>query len=214
MRADRPLRVLVTDAERSSALSIIRSLSARGHWVAAASADARVPAWRSRATRARVRYPSPRVDADGAVTRIAEACRRLSVDIVFPVTDDIGLPLARMLDRIPARVLLPDAEALHAVTDKQETLRLAAACGIPTPQTVVASERLRWAGPGARARLADRRQAPRVAFRLGRRGSRSRGCVRLERDRARRTCRPAPARPGCPAPAIRGRPGRGDRTAP
>jgi biotin carboxylase len=78
------------------------------------------------------------LDTDGAVTRIAEACRQLSIDLVFPVTDDIGLPLASDVDRVPASVLLPDPLVLHAVTDKEQTLRLAAACGVPVPLTVAA----------------------------------------------------------------------------
>lgn len=137
MPADRPLRILVTDAERPSALAIIRSLHARGHWVAAASADASVPAWRSRATNARVRYPAPTLDADGAVDRIAQACRAGRIDLVFPVTDDIGLPLLAARDRVPARILLPDPSSVRSVTDKAATLDLARRLGVPIPPTVL-----------------------------------------------------------------------------
>lgn len=137
MTADRPLRILVTDAERPSALAIIRSLATRGHWVAAASSETNVPAWRSRATKARVRYPSPTVDADGAVDRIAQACRSGRIDLVFPVTDDIGLPLLAARDEVPALVLLPDARSVRSVTDKAATLEMARRLGVPVPPTVV-----------------------------------------------------------------------------
>lgn len=136
MSAAEPTRILVTDAERPSALAIIRSLARRGHWVAAASADRHVPAWRSRATRARIAYPSPASDAAVAVDRIAEACRTEAISVIVPVTDDIGIPLAAARDRIPARLLLPAPEAMSTVTDKGATLTLAERLGVPIPRTI------------------------------------------------------------------------------
>jgi predicted ATP-grasp superfamily ATP-dependent carboligase len=134
-----PRRVLVTDAERPSALAMVRSLARRGYWVASASSDPTAPAWRSRASRARVRYPSPDLDPAGAVAAIIRACQRLSIDLVIPVTDDIGLPLAGSGTEMPARLLVPRPDALEVVNDKADTLALARAEGIPVPDTIAVS---------------------------------------------------------------------------
>jgi predicted ATP-grasp superfamily ATP-dependent carboligase len=129
--------VLVTDASRGSAVAFIRSLGRRGWRVTAADADPRSPGFHSRWTTTRLRYPDPALDADAAVETIIGAIERTGVDLVVPVTDDIGLPLAAHRDRIDGRAVLafPHGEALAVVHDKARTIALAERLGVPVPPT-------------------------------------------------------------------------------
>lgn len=130
--------VLVTDAERGSAVAIIRSLGRRGWNVVAAASDRLVPGFYSGYASATVRYPAPLVDPDGAIDALIDAAGRHAVDLLIPVTDEIILPLAVARDRLPpgCRVAMPDAAALDAVVDKVATLELARSLGVPVPDGV------------------------------------------------------------------------------
>jgi predicted ATP-grasp superfamily ATP-dependent carboligase len=132
--------VLVTDAGRGSALAFIRSLGRRGWRVVAADSDRRSPGFRSRFVRERVLYPPPAEDADAAIEEVWQAARRLSVDLIVPVTDEIILPLSTARDRFApvCRLALPDPAALAVTSNKRATLSLAERLGIPIPRTVVA----------------------------------------------------------------------------
>ncbi|MCZ7539851.1 MAG: ATP-grasp domain-containing protein [Anaerolineae bacterium] len=128
---------LVTDAERGSALAIIRSLGRRGWRVIAASAAPDAPGFRSRYAAARVVYPSPVDDPRGATAALLGAARAHGVDLLIPVTDDVGLPLAAARAQFAGvcRVAMAGDEQIALVTDKQRTLALAEELGVPVPLT-------------------------------------------------------------------------------
>jgi predicted ATP-grasp superfamily ATP-dependent carboligase len=129
--------VLVTDAGRGSAVAFIRSLGRRGWRVTAADHDRHSPGFRSRYTTDRLLYPPPAERADAAVATILDAVCRTGVDLVIPVTDEIGLPLAAARDRFAgvATLALPDPVALAVARDKSATLALAERLGVPIPPT-------------------------------------------------------------------------------
>jgi predicted ATP-grasp superfamily ATP-dependent carboligase len=130
--------VLVTDAGRGSAVAFIRSLGSRGWDVTAADSRRRSPGWRSRYTTHRLIYPDPVTHADAAVATILEATSRGGIELVLPITDEIGLPLSAARDRFDgiAKLALPDPESLAVAHDKGRTLELAASVGVPVPPTV------------------------------------------------------------------------------
>ena len=130
--------VLVTDSGRGSAVAFIRSLGRRGWEVTAADTRRWSAGSRSRYATHRLVYPDPVTDADGAVEAILEAARRRQVDLVLPITDEIGLPLAAARDRFGSetRLALPEPEAMAVAHDKSRTLELAARVGVPVPRTV------------------------------------------------------------------------------
>lgn len=134
-------RVLVTDAERGSAVAIIRSLGRREWEVTAASAVRGAPGFRSRYTRRRLVYPAPTEDAAAAAETILETARDQGLDLVIPVTDDLILPLDAIRERFAPRTRLAIAPsaALTLVRDKTATLRLAESLGIATPESRVAT---------------------------------------------------------------------------
>jgi predicted ATP-grasp superfamily ATP-dependent carboligase len=129
--------VLVTDASRGSAVAFIRSLGRRGWRVTAADSDRHSPGFRSRYVSGRLVYPAPTRQADAAVEAIEATVRRTGVDLVIPIADDIGLPLADARDRFEGltRLALPDPTAMDITHDKAATLSLAQRCGVPIPPT-------------------------------------------------------------------------------
>ena len=68
---------------------------------------------------------------------LALAARRSAVDLLIPITDEIGLPLAAARDRFDAstRLALPHPTALAIAHDKGRTLDMAARLGVPIPTT-------------------------------------------------------------------------------
>jgi predicted ATP-grasp superfamily ATP-dependent carboligase len=129
--------ILVTDASRGSAIAFIRSLGRRGWRVTAADTDHRSPGFRSRYASDRLVYPARTVEAESAVTVILDAVRRTGVDLVVPITDEIGLPLAAARERFAGLtcLALPDPEGLAVAHDKAQTMDLAERLGVPIPMT-------------------------------------------------------------------------------
>ncbi len=133
------VRVLVTDAGRGSAISVIRSLAARGWEVTAADDDPYSPGFYSRHTAHRLRYPAPIQHPDEAAAAIARAVERLAIDLVVPVTDELILPLSAIRLDLSGKtgLALPDDRSIALAADKVATLRLAERLGIDTPRSVV-----------------------------------------------------------------------------
>ena len=147
--------ILVTDAGRGSAVSIIRSLGRRGWRVIAADADRASLGFRSRHAAARLVYPSPARRPAEFVQYVVTAVADYGIDLIIPVTDAAILPLSEERSRLTGmcRVAMPDPDSLRLVTDKEGTLALAAELGIRIPLSVplesgeagkVAAARLGW----------------------------------------------------------------------
>ena len=148
--------VLVTDADRGSALAIIRSLGRRGWRVIAAGEDAASIGFRSRHASERLVYPSPVREPSRFVESLVQAVVKNDVDLIVPVTDAVILPLHEERARFRGRSLLAipeDEDSLRAVMDKRKTLDLAGSLGVPAPQGILAitpetalegAERLGW----------------------------------------------------------------------
>lgn len=132
--------ILVTDAGRGSAISIIRSLGRRGWNVIAADADPHSPGFRSRYARQRAVYPPPDTAPQAFVEWLRQVIADQAVDLVIPVTDNVILPIlsARAELEAQCKLALPETGALLVTMDKNKTLALAAQLGVPIPAT-------RWA---------------------------------------------------------------------
>lgn len=131
--------VLVTDAGRGSAISIIRSLGRRGMSVVAADADPSSAGFSSRHAAEKVVYPAPEDSPGDVVETLLAAARAHRVDLLVPVTDELVLPLSRARDRFSdvCELALPEPGALALAADKRATLELARELGVPTPRTAV-----------------------------------------------------------------------------
>ena len=91
--------VLITDAGRGSAVAFIRSLGRRGWKVTAADHDPASAGFHSRFTTDKLLYPRPSEHPDAVVDAILARVERDGIDLVVPITDELGLPLAEARDR-------------------------------------------------------------------------------------------------------------------
>lgn len=132
-----PRHVLVTDAGRGSAVAFIRSLGRRGWRITAADSDRSSPGFRSRYTTDRLVYPRPSDRPDVVVEAIHAAVTTTGVDLVIPITDEVGLPLSDARDRFDGltTLALPDPSVLAVTRDKGATVALAERLGVPVPPT-------------------------------------------------------------------------------
>lgn len=129
--------ILVTDAGRGSAISIIRALG-RSHWrVIAADSAPNSLGFRSRYAVETLVYPAPEHARHEFVEALLGAARDRHIDLIIPVTDAVIIPLSEARDRFAGvtKLAIPDPEALAIVTDKMKTLALAEQLGVPAPRT-------------------------------------------------------------------------------
>ena len=132
-----PCRVLVTDAGRTSALAVIRSLGRAGHTVIAADSVPRPMGARSRYAAEHAWYPSPfdhGVEATAA--GIASLARKHRIDAVLPVTDDAIVPLDGHRDLLPDGCIpaMADHGQLDAAGSKVASTRHARSLGVTVPR--------------------------------------------------------------------------------
>ncbi len=129
--------ILVTDAGRGSAISIIRSLGRKGWNVIAADSNSHSPGFYSRYAQGTLLYPAPQTAPHEFVATIFEAVQNRGVDLIIPVTDEVILPLAAAQAQLEGvcRLALPEAAALEIVTNKLKTLELAMLLKVPVPGT-------------------------------------------------------------------------------
>jgi len=131
--------ILVTDAGRGSAISIIRSLGRQGFRVIAADADPQSPGFRSRYAVERLLYPSPEHAPRDLVMALLRAAQERSVDLIIPVTDAVILPLSEARAEFAdiCAIAMPTPTALDVVTNKLKTLELAEQLAVPVPRTAL-----------------------------------------------------------------------------
>jgi predicted ATP-grasp superfamily ATP-dependent carboligase len=132
--------ILVTDAGRSSALAVIRSLGRRGWRVVAADPDPGAPGLRSRYARVRALYPSPAADPARCLAAIERIVERHGVELVIPATDQMVHVLAAARKRFEprCRLAIDAGPGQRTVMDKWATLRLADGLGVPIPASRLA----------------------------------------------------------------------------
>ena len=147
--------VLVTDADRGSAVAIIRSLGRQGWRVIAADTNPKSLGFRSRYCHERLVYPEPATAPDRFVDTLHRTVVEQQVTLVVPVTDEVIQPLVHARRRFEdgCRLAIPEFAALDHTTDKSKTLTLAQRLGVPVPPTRVvrtveeartAAAALRW----------------------------------------------------------------------
>jgi len=145
----RAATILVTDADRASAVSIIRSLGRKGWRVIASDSNPRSIGFRSRYAHDRLVYPEPETAPDAFVDTVCRAAVEKQIDLVVPVTDEAIFPLSHARERLEpvCRLAVDSRTALEVVTDKARSLALAQELNVPVPRTrvVATSEEAREA---------------------------------------------------------------------
>ncbi len=136
-RSGKQPHALITDAGRGSAIAFIRSLGRLGWRVTAADSDPASPGFRSRFATDRLLYPRPTDRPDDVVEAIRARVESAGIDLVVPITDELGLPIAEARERFAGLTTLavPDPDGLAATHDKSATMALAERLGVPLPPT-------------------------------------------------------------------------------
>ncbi len=142
--------VLVLDGDQGSALAVARSLGRRGLRVKMASDLDRPLAGLSRHVHECLRYPNPLADAQAFVDWVADQLRVAPNTLVIPVTERTLVPLMRQRERFAeSQLAVAPTQALEQVLDKDRTVRLAQALGIPVPRSIAVSDLAEAAEAGA-----------------------------------------------------------------
>jgi predicted ATP-grasp superfamily ATP-dependent carboligase len=143
--------VIVTDASRGSAITIIRSLGKWGCRVIAGDSDPNSIGFRSRYTAECLIYPPPETEPSQMVNTLLQAAIHYKVDLIIPVTDAVILPLSEARAQCVGvcQLAIPDPSALEIVTNKGKTIELAESLEVPTPRTclVHTAQEAKEAGP-------------------------------------------------------------------
>ncbi|MCI0712813.1 MAG: ATP-grasp domain-containing protein [Chloroflexi bacterium] len=131
--------ILVTDVDRGSGLTIVRSLGRKGFRVIAGAVDRRAIGFYSRYTTDTCIYPAAQTDPQGFVETILKCVSQYDVDLIIPVTDEVILPLASVQMQFDGlcKIAMPTPEQLDIVTDKLKTLQLATSQNVPVPHTTM-----------------------------------------------------------------------------
>lgn len=142
LSADR-ITVLVTDAERPSALCVIRSLGRAGHSVIAVSTKANALGGRSRYVSRICTVPNPALAAADYVVALISLVVQHQVAVVVPITESSLIPISAERHRLPdfCRLAAADEKSLACALDKNRTIEAAIRLGVPTPMSAfVATE--------------------------------------------------------------------------
>lgn len=166
-------RVLVLGDDTRSFLAIVRSLGRAGFAVHAAPFDFSSPALASRYVARVHRLPPYSLSGAAWVEALRALIAAEAIDLVIPCDDRTLLPLDRHAQALgPARLALPNRDAMAAFFDKAQTRRLASEEGVP-----VAGGRLLGTGDTADALAAEfglpLALKPRSSYTLGQAGAKS-----------------------------------------
>lgn len=125
--------------EFHASLALVRALRGAGYLPFLAVALGGTYASRSRAVAA-VDYVPHAEDTPGPfVEALARVASDLEVDAILPGTEASLVALAQRRESLPCRLGAPAAEVVDLATNKERVLALAAACGLDTPPSIVAS---------------------------------------------------------------------------
>lgn len=128
-------KVLVLDGDTLPALSIIRSLGAKGVHITTASHSKQSICGHSRYNQLSLCYPQPLNAADKFLQWIEQALSNDHYDLIIPVTERTLVPIARKFCNTPLaqKIAIPELDALETVLDKAKTSTLAKQCSVPIP---------------------------------------------------------------------------------
>lgn len=131
------LRVLVTNARRRKAISIVRALAKANMSVICADSIRSATAFYSRYCSERLIHPE--IQSKEFLDFIVSWLSRNKCDVIFPLDDDALEVFSKNRSVLPNPnvLLLPDHETVSKVNDKAWLIPYASEIGIPVPNTVV-----------------------------------------------------------------------------
>jgi predicted ATP-grasp superfamily ATP-dependent carboligase len=134
-----PRRLLVSGDEFHASLALVRGLRAGGYLPHLAIAPRGTYAGHSRAVAAVVYVPHAEDTPAAFVEALVRAAGDLEIDAILPGTEASLIALAQRRESLPCAVGVPTPEVVDLATNKGRVLALAAASGLDTPLSIVAT---------------------------------------------------------------------------
>ncbi len=134
------MKVLVLDGDQNQAVAAVRSLCRAGHTVFAGESASWSKAGLSHACSGKLRYVSPRENADAFLESLVAFLQQHPGTLVLPMTEATTLPVSahrEILIAAGTRLVLPEHNSILRAFDKNETTRLAASHGVVVPATIL-----------------------------------------------------------------------------
>jgi predicted ATP-grasp superfamily ATP-dependent carboligase len=129
-------KILVTDAEQSKSVPIIRTLGQAGLHVVCGASKRYSLGFYYKYCKKRYRYPEPEKEED-FIAWLIDMAKRGAFTILFPIDERTMTPVTRHLATLQKYMQVPvvDHQTYMVAHDKSKTMERAKACGVPIPKT-------------------------------------------------------------------------------
>lgn len=132
------MRLLITDGMERSALAACRALGHSNVKVVVGAEKLPCLASASKYCWESFTYPSPYDDGPGFVSRLLDCVKRYQITAVFPMSDMAMMHIGQHRQEFEEYTVvpMPQIEVFNHLSDKYRLMRLAAALGVPIPETI------------------------------------------------------------------------------
>ena len=129
--------VLVFEAEAKSSLPVAESFHRRGFRVVAASSKPCCASFYSRSVRERIVMPSEVREPEACLAFLLDLVRRRRFEMIIPLGDVVTDLVSRNREEFSecAKLVVVPYDVFRYGRDKVETMKAAARCGVPLPNT-------------------------------------------------------------------------------
>ncbi|GGC72927.1 carboxylate--amine ligase [Marinobacter halophilus] len=131
-------RILVLDGNQRAALAAVRSLGAKGLWVAVGESCSPSMTGVSRYCRRSITYADPFTSPRQFFEDLLNQIDELNITFLLPITEASTYVILAYRDELPARVTLPfpETESVERLANKNNLFQLALQLGVPVPDTL------------------------------------------------------------------------------
>lgn len=134
--------VLVLDGNQRASLAVVRSLGAKGLWLAVGESTSTSLAGTSRFCRETVRYPDPYLSPRLFFEAVLSKVKELKISFLLPISEATTYVILKYRNELPANLTLPfpSAEAVERMANKNRLFQFAEQHGIPIPETIYCND--------------------------------------------------------------------------
>lgn len=131
-------RILVLDGNQRASLAAVRSLGAKGLWVAVGESRSPSMAGLSRYCCKSIAYTDPFTSPRQFFDDLLKQINELGISFLLPITEATTYVILAYRDELPDHVIFPfpETDSVERLANKNELFRLALQQDVPVPQTV------------------------------------------------------------------------------
>jgi predicted ATP-grasp superfamily ATP-dependent carboligase len=135
-------RILVLDGNQRAALAAVRSLGAKGLWVAVGESCAPSMAGLSRYCRQSITYADPFSAPRPFFEDLLKQIDEQNISFLLPITEATTYVILAYRDELPAHVTLPFPEtvSVEQLANKNKLFQLARQQNVPVPETIFCAD--------------------------------------------------------------------------